>query len=70
MSEDIGTAEQRARSWPDDGTPGITTRTSDLFHRPDCPAFHRGHRATIEVELVTAEAARDRRKGVCHCWDD
>ena len=57
LREDIGTAEQRARPWPVDGTPGITTRTSDLFHRLDCPAFHRGHRAAIEVERVTAEAA-------------
>ena len=57
LREDIGTAEQRARPWPVDGTPGITTRPSDLFHRLDCPAFHRGLDPILARAIDVSERA-------------
>ncbi|WP_141566252.1 hypothetical protein [Pseudonocardia sp. N23] len=76
--DQVGTAAQRARTWPaDPNTPGFVTARSRNIHRSlDCVKYtHSVHVARTRGRTVhppvwtTTGAARGNQKGICsHCW--
>ena len=75
----VGTDRQRARLWPKDDTPGITTARSRNVHKnEDCPKYQhtldvsrRYNRKIHPVQRVTTGEARAAGKGICsHCFAD